>query len=680
MNNSVLNKTITIALAGQPNTGKSTVFNRLTGSKQHVGNWPGKTVEQKSGIFTYKNVKHQLIDLPGTYSLTSNSLEEQIARDFIVNEKPDVVVVMADASQLERTLYLLTEICLLSVPVVVALNMIDIAEEQGKTIDSAKLEMHLGIRVVPMAAAKGRGIDLLLEAVEDASSGCLLPPPEPSLADNSYYKSIRSLISGKFAGICSDQWMTVKLIEGDSKAVETAENTLSESDLKSLKEILNKIDNGQIMAAGSRYSWINRVITSVVKGSGESAAGRRGVKFDRAATHPVFGKMIAVMIMILSFAGAMIVAIPIMAVVQSAAPLIASGVKEFFRGDAFWFGSLIADGLIPGVSVALMMLSYVAGVYIVFGFLEDVGYLSRMAYVFDSTMSKIGLHGKSVMPLLMSFGCNIAGVTGTRIIDSWQQRAVTLVMVSIVPCMALWAVVSFMGTIFFASAMPLVVLSLLIVMVLHLLLTSAVLRKFIVKGEATGLIMELPPYHKPNWKTIFGHVWVQVKAFLKRAVTLIAALSVIVWALSYQQDGNMSNSILASIGRFFNPVSSFLGLDWRLFIALLAAVIAKEASLSVLAVLFGLGGGAVSITSFLLPGSGGVEEAALIGTIAQSVTPSSALAFIFAFFFSIPCVGTVATIYSETKSLKWTAGSSLYYTITSLAAGGLAYRIGLLIF
>ncbi|MBI9109457.1 MAG: ferrous iron transport protein B [Spirochaetales bacterium] len=680
MNNPVLNKPITIALAGQPNTGKSTVFNRLTGAKQHVGNWPGKTVEQKSGLFTYNNNKHHVVDLPGTYSLTSNSLEEQIARDFIVNEKPDVVVVMADASQLERTLYLLTEIRLLSVPVVVALNMIDIAEEQGKTIDSVKLESQLGIRVVPMAAAKGRGIDLLLEAVENAAAGGVCTSTEQSVAGNPYYKSIRSIISGKFDGVCSEQWMTVKLIEGDSKAVETVKNTLSAADWKSLKELLDKIENGQLITAGARYSWINDVLSSVVNREGESTAKRRGVKFDRAATHPVVGKMIALLIMVLSFAMAMIIVMPIMGLVQSVIPGLVELVRETFSGSSLWFGSLLADGLIPGLFVAFMMLCYVFGVYIVFGLLEDIGYLSRMAYVFDSSMSKIGLHGKSVMPLLMSFGCNIAGVTGTRVIDSWQQRMVTLVLVSIVPCMALWAVVSFMGTIFFAAAMPLVVLSLLLVMVLHISLTSAVLRKFVVKGETTGLIMELPPYHKPNWRTIWGHVWVQVKAFLKRAFTLIAALSIIVWALSYQQDGNMGNSILASIGRFFDPISSFLGLDWRLFIALLAAIIAKEASLSVIAVLYGLGAGAVSITSLLIPGSGGFEEAALIGTIAQSVSPASALAFIFAFFFSIPCLGTVATIHSETKSLKWTIGASLYYTVTSLVLGGLAYRVGLLIF
>lgn len=227
--------------------------------------------------------------------------------------------------------------------------------------------------------------------------------------------------------------------------------------------------------------------------------------------------------MILAFATAMIVAIPIMAATQMAMPVFSTGIREIFSGMPMWVGSLFADGLIPGLSVALMMLSYIFGVYLVFGILEDVGYLAILAYVFDRSMNRLGLHGKSFMPLLMSFGCNIAGVTGTGIIDSWRQRMVTLVMVSIIPCLVLWAVVSFMGTIFFGSGVPLVIISLLVVMVLHLVLTSSLLRKFVLKGEKTGLIMELPPYHKPNWRTIWGYVW----------------------AFSYQPDGNMENSALA---------------------------------------------------------------------------------------------------------------------------------------
>lgn len=680
MSTSAAQKTRVIALAGQPNTGKSTVFNRLTGAKQHVGNWPGKTVEQKSGLFSHDEKKYQLVDLPGTYSLTANSLEEKIARDFIINDKPDVVVVMADASQLERSLYLLTEVQILPVPVVLALNMMDVAEGQGKNIQVDELEKGLGVRVVPMTAAKGEGIADLVHALETAESDKNgRETVVPMLDGDPVYLKIREIINGKVSDRLSEPWAAVKLIEKDPEVSEMLKEKLSAEDWSRINAILDDVDSGQLYAAGTRYSWIAEVLSSVVDRKEEEPGVSRGRKFDKAATHPFWGKVIAVLIMVVGFAAAMIIAMPLMGFIQPAAAGLAGAVNASFSGSAQWFGSLLADGLIPGVAVALMMLAYIFGVYLVFGLLEDIGYVSRLAYVFDRPMNRIGLHGKSFMPLLMSFGCNIAGVTATRVIDSWQQRMVTLVMVSIVPCLALWAVISFMGTIFFASAMPLVILSLLVVMVLHLSLTSFLMRKFVVPGEASGLIMELPPYHKPNWRTVFSYVWVQVKAFLKRAVTLIAALSVIVWALSYRADGNMELSVLASIGKFFDPVTRFLGLDWRLFVALLASMIAKEASLSVIAVLFGLGAGAPSITTFFLSGSM-VEHSVLAGTIAQTVSPASALAFIFAFFFTIPCIGTIGTIYSETKSLKWTIGSSLYYIAGSLIAGGLAYRIGLLIF
>lgn len=672
-------RNMVIALAGQPNTGKSTVFNRLTGSRQHVGNWPGKTVERKSGEVRRENKVYQLVDLPGTYSLTSHSLEEKIARDFLINQVPDAVIVMADASQLERSLYLLTEVKLLSVPLVLALNMMDVAEEQGKSIDIAGLEKRLGVPVIPMTASRGKGVQDLLAALDSAATPSGGESVVPILDGDPVFVKVKSLIASAASGSGSLEWTAVKLMEGDEEVTARIKESLSAETWGELSAVLESIGNGRLHAAGARYNWIAEVLAdSMVRGIGQGRVSR-GERFDRIATHPVWGKILAVLIMVFGFAAAMIVAFPIMGAVDPLMGFLSETARNTFSGPGFWFGSLLADGLIPGVGVAIMMLSYIFGVYIVFGILEDVGYVARLAYIFDRPMSRLGLHGKSFMPLLMSFGCNIAGVTGTRVIDSWQQRMVTLVMVSIVPCLALWAVVSFMGTIFFASAMPLVIAALLIVMILHLSLTSFLMRRFVVPGPSSGIIMELPPYHKPNWKTIFGYVWVQVKAFLQRAFTLIAFLSVLTWALSFRADGNMELSILARVGKFFDPVTSFFGLDWRLFVALLAAMIAKEASLSVIAVLFGLGGGALSITSFFLGGSG-VEQTALAGAIAQTVTPASALAFIFAFFFTIPCIGTVGTIYAETKSLKWTVGSSLYYIAASLVAGGLAYRVGLLLF
>ena len=679
MSTSTAIKTRVLALAGQPNTGKSTVFNRLTGARQHVGNWPGKTIEQKSGEFRYSGESYRVVDLPGTYSLTANSLEEEIARDFIIKERPDAVVVMADASQLERSLYLFSEIKLLRIPVVLALNMMDVAGDQGKTIQVDSLEKGLGIPVVPLVASRGEGIADLLFAVERAVSGELISSYGiPQFDEDTVFSRIKSILSSVSTDVETEEWAAMKIIEGDA-SVEPLIERLSQADACILDSILKTIPNGKLHAAGLRYKWISQVLTVSVSRNGKKSDQTRGERFDRVATHPFWGKAIAIVIMLLGFAAAMVIAMPLMGAVSPLTTMAAEAIRGSFTGSTLWFGSLLADGLIPGIAMSVMMLAYIFGVYLVFALLEDVGYVARLAFLFDRPMTRLGLHGKSFMPLLMSFGCNIAGVTGTRVIDSWQQRMVTLVMVSIVPCAALWGVVSFMGTIFFASAMPLIILSLLAVMFLHLSLTSFLLRRFVVPGKASGLIMELPPYHKPNWKTIFGYVWVQVKAFMKRAFTLIAVLSIVTWALSFRPDGNMELSVLASIGKFFDPVTRFLGLDWRLFVALLAAVIAKEASLSVIAVLFGLGTGALSITSFILGGSG-VEHSVLAGSIAGLIGPASALAFIFAFFFSIPCIGTVGTIYSETKSLKWTLGSSLYYTVSSLVIGGLAYRVGLLIF
>ena len=683
MSTAVMTKTLTVALAGQPNTGKSTVFNRLTGARQHVGNWPGKTIEKKTGVVHYNDNLYHVVDLPGTYSLTANSLEENIARDFLIEEAPDVVIMMSDASQLERTLYLLTEIKLLGRPVILALNMVDVAEAQGKKFDIEILSNSLGVPVVPMNAAKGLGTEKLLPLVEELGRG---EKPEAEFClgeaeDISKYETLRSVISGHVPAPYTEAWMTVKLLEGDKKAESLARDNIPSDDWNKVQQILGKIKDGPLLVAGARYDWIHQVVSHVlVESNNTEKKSKKKSGFDKAATHPFWGKVIAIGIMLLSFVVAFLIATPGMTLAQMALPALSAGVRGLCTGAPLWVGSLFADGLIPGIGMAVMMLAFIFGVYLVFGVLENVGYLARLAYVFDTAMNGIGLHGKSFMPLLMSFGCNIAGVTGTRVIDSWRQRMITLVMVSIVPCMALWAVVSFMGTLFFGAGVPLVIIALLAVMVLHLCLTSLILRKFVLKGERTGLIMELPPYHKPNWKTIWGYVWNQVKSFLKRAGTLITLISLLVWALSYRTNGDMDNSILAAIGRFFDPVSHLMGLDWRLFVALIAAVASKEASLSVLAVLYGIGQKATSIMSMIFLGEGSFENMALTGALAQAVSPASALGFIFAFFFSIPCIGTVATIYSETKSLKWTIGASAYYTLASFVAGVLAYHIGLLIF
>lgn len=673
----------TIALAGQPNTGKSTVFNQLTGSRQHVGNWPGKTVEQKTGSYSYEGKQYQVVDLPGTYSLTANSIEEAISRNYIIEEHPDVVIVLIDAAQLERTMYLLAEVLPLDAPVIVALNMMDIAEQEGREIDIASLEKRLGVPVVPMIAAKKKGVPELLETIHQfVNKGDAHTPelPEVSGDTQSAVKKIEKLIEKHIPAGYPLQWTALKLLEGDSEVESLLKTNLSTEKWTQLEKLIGQNKDGALTVASSRFDWIQKITKDVVsKPEVKGAQVRRG-KFDKIATHPIWGVPLAVIIMLLAFAAAMIVAIPLMGL-MGLLPGVISSVREILTGSPEWFSSMIVDGLIPGVGMAIAFLGFLFGMFLAVGIVEDIGYLARAAFVGDRFMTRIGLHGKSFLPMITSLGCNVAGVLGSRVVDSWQQRMMTMVMAPIVPCLAVWGVTGFFSAIFFGSSAPLITGILLLTMVLWLVFTGFLFKRLFIKGEPGGLIMELPPYHKPNWKSIWNFTWGHTKAFLKRGFTLVASASIVIWALSYLPNGDIESSYIASVGSLLEPFGGLLGMDWRLLVALLASMVSKEASLATLGVLYGIssGVGTSSLTGLVM-GAEAIENSAIAGVIQASVSPASALAFVFAAFFSVPCLGTIGAIYSESKSWKWTLGATAYYTFTALLAGFLAYRIGLLIF
>lgn len=680
--NEIKQKICTIAIAGQPNTGKSTIFNRLTGAKQHVGNWPGKTVEKKEGSFKYNGASYKLIDLPGTYSLTANSLEEIIARDFIIKEQPDILVVVVDASQLERTLYLLTETVMLQKKVIVALNMMDVAQKEGRELLPDVMEKAMGVKVIPMIASKKKGIPELLDAINSyANNGKPDGSPGEDIIKGdilSILQGIENKIRGQVPSPYQEDWTALKLLEGDKEITEIMRNSLEPIIGNAIEKTIQ--ENSPLIVADSRYKWIQKILSSAVKRPDREKTLAMRSKFDRAATHPVWGKLVAVGIIIVALIASMIIGFPLsMGIMSSLLPMAIGGANTLLASVPLWLNSMLTDGIIVGVGVATAMFVFLMAVFIVIGFLEDVGYMPRLAYVFDRSMQRMGLHGKSFMPFMMSLTCNIAGILGARVIDSWRQRLITIIMGPIVPCMAMWGVVGFVGVLFFGVKAPLVVAALLIVMVLHLFLTSFLLRHVVIKGERTGLIMDLPPYHKPNLKTIWGYAWTHGKAFLKRGFTLIALVSFFVWLLSYLPNGNIETSFLASTGKFLNPIGKLMGFDWRLMVALAAAVASKEAALASLAIIYGIGQGVTSITGMIVT-SGIYEHTALGSILTQTIAPAAALAFIFAFFFSIPCLGTVGVLYSETKSLKWTIGAAVYYSLSSLIAGILAYNVGLLIF
>ena len=683
MNNT--HRTYTIALAGQPNTGKSTVFNQLTGSHQHVGNWPGKTVEKKSGIFHYKNTDYEVVDLPGTYSLTANSTEEIITRHYILNQQPDAVIVMVDASQLERTMYLLAEVLTLPAPVIMALNMIDVAEQEGREIDVLILKQNLDIPVIPMVASKREGVIELIEAVEGLvtqENAQQKPQPIWKEKDQVLVHQLENIIRTNLPAPYPANWAALKLLEQDEIIISYLQNKLPGEVWQTLKKELAIVEDGPMFVATARYQWIQGMVENVVSRPVRDKAEIRRGRFDKVATHPVWGIVLAVLIFILAFALAMAVAMPLMGLVTSALPSLIESVYQGMPAFPAWFKAMLADGLIPGVGMALSFLGFMFGVFLVIGIVEDIGYMARVAFVADRFMNRIGLQGKSFMPMFSSFGCNIAGVLGSRVVDSWEQRIMTLLMAPIVPCLAVWGVTGFFGTLFFGSSAAFVTLSLIVVLILWLALTGFLFKKVLLKEKQSGgMIMELPPYHKPNWNTIWRFTWLHTQSFLVRGFTLVAIASLIIWVFSYLPNGEIDSSYLAQIGRTLEPIGLVIGLDWQLMVALIASIASKEASIASLGVIYGLPTGlsGTSLTGLIM-GAEAIEQSAVAGVLQSSISPASALAFIFAVFFSIPCLGTMGAIFSETKSWKWTLGAAAYYTFASILAGFLAYRVGLLIF
>ena len=665
-----------IALMGQPNAGKSTLFNNLTGAHQHVGNWPGKTVEKKEGYLQYENEVYKVVDLPGTYSLFANSEEEVITRNYIIDEKVDMVVAMVDASQLERSLFLLSDYVGINVPVMVILNMMDVAKEKGRSIYTIGLEKELGVPVIPFTASDKSSYDSFYNSLAKAikekrllKSDALFNLYENKLDNN--YKEILKNISDNRNPKYSKEWIAVKILEGDKEVANLSSDKIINVNFDNAKEMLKTSD--------CKFKWIEKLIKNNV--SNENEKKFKLSKFDKIATSKVFGKPLALLVIILGLIISMIIAMPLMQIFAIIPVAISEPITKALSsvGIPNLVISLV-NAVITAMSFAFMMCSFVLGISLVFGFLEEIGYMARISYVFDNTMSKLGLQGKAIMPFLVSFGCNIGGVSGTRVIDSWKQRVMAIALSWVVPCSATWSVVGFMSGLFFGSKAIWVIISLFIVALLHMIITSKIFgRKLIEKDDKNGLIMELPPYHRPKYKNLFRFVFNRMGDVLRRALKLIIFVSICFWALSYSPDNNLQNSIIYKIGLAIEPVTMWFGLKWQTFMALIAAAMGKEAALGVLASLFNPGSHAGLWSSIALQKTNTVALN-FSSTMLASISKAQALAFIYAFFFNIPCLMALAATVQETHSLKYTLKITVYYIIVALIMAFAAYHVGLIIF
>jgi ferrous iron transport protein B len=678
---------VTIGLLGQPNTGKSTLFNSLTGSRQHVGNWPGKTVEQKSGLSQRGRYVYQVVDLPGAYSLTANSEEELVTREFIASGTARVILILIDASQLERSMYLLADYAGINLPAVAVFNMTDVATQNGKQINYETIEAKLGIPVIPMVATrKGAGSELLTRLERAVSNEGII---ETNVIERKYreafgitFDTILNNLPEGGIGNFSALWIAVKLLEGDPRIGQLVHATVTDAQWRAIQGAVAAHPDGALAAAGCKYEWIS----SITDGAARQAPPdqkRNKRWFDRIAIHPLWGRPLALFLMILGFAVSMVIAAPLMGLTFGLMPLLCRGTAQVLAAANAppFLISLLTEAAIPGAFMTLFMVIYVSGVTLVFGLMEDIGYLARVAYVFDGVMGKIGLHGKAAMPFMMSLGCNIAGVTGTRVIDTWRQRFLTIATSWVVPCTAMWGVIGLVANLFFGKNAVWVIIVLFGFAVLHIKLTAWFFGKVLLKeAEPVGMIMELPPYHKPNWKTIFGYVWGRMKIVCAKSFKVIVGVSVLVWVLSYSRDGKIEHSLIYPAGKFLEPFGALFGLDWRLFAAFLFSIMGKEAALGVISMLFGIGGGISSFAGNMVQGAFQGDQAGLATAMTTLVSPAAALAFLFAFFFNVPCMAAIASARVETISWKWTAALVGYYIGMALLIGGVAYRLGALIF
>ncbi len=631
----------------------------LTGLNQHVGNWPGKTVEQKVGFLTYRGQAIRLVDLPGAYSLTANSEEERLARDFLLREKPDVVVLIVSAVTLERSLYLAAELLAVPVRFVIGVNMLDVAEREGVHIETHVLQAALGVPVVPLVATRRRGLDSLLDAVlRLASDASKFSPRRPTMrADHQAILSeIRRLLA-RYPLAYPTEWVALKLLEGDAEITELARQSAPQA-WQAIHSLLQQHEDAYLDIVRGRYAWIGRMVRAALI-QPKAGAIRLTDQLDKVAAHPWWGLMVLVGIWGAVFWLTYTLASPIVGWLDDLFTLVAQGVRQSLAPFSPWLSSLLADGLVGGVGAVLSLLPVLILFFVALGLLEDVGYLARSAYVMDRFMHWIGLHGRSFLPLSLGFGCNVPAVMGTRIIEDRRARLLTILLAPLVPCSGRMAVIVFLAPAFFGKDAPWITWGLVAGNLLLLFLLGFTIHRGAFHGQRLAFIMEMPLYHWPNARTIGLYVWQHTGAFVRKAGTTIVVASLLVWLLAYLPNGEAQTSILARLGRSLEPFGRWFGLgDWRLITALLSSFFAKENTIATLGVLYG-----------------GQAGGMLAEQVAHSLTPAAGLAFLVAQITFVPCAATIAAIRQEIGTWKWPAVSVGLLLLVSLGAATLVYQL-----
>lgn len=684
-------KKITVALAGNPNCGKTSIFNMLTGASHHVANYPGTTIEIEQAQCTYNDFRIKFVDLPGTYGLTTFSEEELVARNFIIREKPDVVINVVDCSNIERNLYLTTQLIEIDVPVVLAFNMSDVAKRQGIVFDINKMSTLLEMPVIETVASKAQGRDTLMEAVTAVIKAGRKPRTHRITYGDEIEKSIAVIepvlisqhrdMTAKFGS----RWLAVKSLEQDAGVLSRVQsgplNEAVNREIARLKKVFK--DDPETVIADKRYGFISGACQEAVKATAEFRHTTSDMA-DAVLTHRVLGLPIFLLLMYVVFYLTFSIAAYPMAWLEHFFGSLAKAIAVTWPADwASWLRSLITEGIIPGVGGILVFLPNILILFLAIAILEDSGYMARAAFIMDQLMHKIGLHGKSFIPMLIGFGCSVPAIMATRILENKRSRLTTIMVLPLMSCGARLTIYGLLIPAFFPQQWRGPVLWLIYLIGIALAVIAArVLRLTILSGETTPFVMELPPYRVPTFKSLLNHTWIRGWLYLKKAGTVILGFSILLWvAMSYPKTGvagqavvspdvtrqaQLSNSVIGRVGRALEPALRPLGFDWKIGTALIGATAAKELFVSQLGIIYAV--------------SSHDDKAAMARTLREHLqadySPLEGFCIMLFCLISAPCVSTIAVTCSETASWKWAIFQFVSLTLLAYIITLIVYQVG----
>ena len=663
-----------VGLAGNPNVGKTTVFNRLTGMRQHVGNWPGKTVERAEGHFKHGSYEYDVIDLPGNYALSAHSMEEIVSRDFIVDDDSDVIINVVDAANLERNLYLTVQMMELGANMIMALNMNDFAKKKDHIIDIPLMSELLGFPVIEISAKDGDGFEELLTTVEKQAS-----KPIDSSAKLAYGDELKEHLGDLQSLIEKDSslldvpsvWTAIKLLERDSIVIEKVQKSsqssviMTEAD-KVAGHLHDLYDVGaEEVVANARYAYISGLMAEAVKRPAVEKETTTD-KIDKIVTNRILAPFIFIFIMFLLFHLTFTISTPFCELIDGWFSWFGEYLAEAVGNEVL--GSLLEKGIIGGVGGVLVFLPQIILMFLFLSILEDSGYLARAAFTLDKLMhSIVGLHGKAFIPMILGFGCGVPAVMATRTMENESDRLLSMMLIPFMSCTARLPIYSIFVGAFFAANEGLILLSIYLLGIIVALIVAGILKRTIFKGLSAPFVMELPTYKVPSLKGVLLHTWEKTKGFLKKAGTIILASAIVIWILSSVPFGveyGSQESVLGMIGSAIAPIFAPLGFStWQAGIAILTGLVAKEVVVSTFTTL------------------GGLEEDDEEGTISlvhDLFTPLSAYSFMAFCLLYVPCFATIGAIKQETNSWKWPLTMAGITLVTAYIVSFLIYNVGVL--